>query len=203
MIQFLLKRFLVVSGAIGLAASIVTSNPSFGVLSRAYEDPSLSGAKVPSPNSSRLLLSDLRGGDYAHAGDAEAINIVIDKALSFDPTMRTSPALDVGSGFGGTVNYLYQKGFTLAEGCDVDPAPIAYAQDHYSSLTFTAVDALSVSQYYPPPISALSHYSTWLMLLRTKRLFCIPFPQSLGQTVFWCFLTMPANKMLRVSRWLI
>jgi SAM-dependent methyltransferase len=123
--------------------------PTYGMLSSDDETIHGSGIKMPSPNTCRLLLSELRGGDYAHAGDQEAIERIVSKALSFDPTLQASPTLDVGCGFGGTVNALHTQGFLHIQGCDLDPAAIAYAQNHYPSFAFKVVDALTAAQYYP------------------------------------------------------
>lgn len=108
--------------------------------------------KKPSPtfNSSRLLLSYLRGGDYTHAGEEEAIDIIVEKSLSFVPTITSYPGLDVGCGLGGTAHYLYQKGFKFIQGLDSDSAAIAYAKHNYPSIPFTSVDALLALQIYPP-----------------------------------------------------
>jgi len=102
-------------------------------------------------NSCRLLLSKLRGGDYAHAGDQEAVDSVIKKSLSFDPALKNKPALDVGCGFGGTAQDLYEAGFSHVQGIDLDQAAISYAQNKYPSLNFVAADALCVEKIYPIP----------------------------------------------------
>lgn len=59
-------------------------------------------------NSKRVLLSQLRGGDYAHPGNEEAIDMILSK---LGANVTKGPTLDVGGGFGGTLNYLKQKGF--------------------------------------------------------------------------------------------
>ncbi|MBI2707477.1 MAG: class I SAM-dependent methyltransferase [Proteobacteria bacterium] len=105
-------------------------------------------------NSSRLLLSRLRGGDYAHAGDREATHIVLKQALSFDSSLKNKAALDVGCGFGGTAQDLYDAGFTHVHGIDLDPAAILYAQNKYPALNFTVADGFYVDKKYP-----LSHFS--------------------------------------------
>ncbi|MBP9692618.1 MAG: methyltransferase domain-containing protein [Alphaproteobacteria bacterium] len=99
-------------------------------------------------NTSRLLLAHLRGGDYAHAGDEEAIDMVVQKSLSFDSSLKNKTVLDVGSGFGGTAYYLYQDGFKDIHGIDLDQPAITYAKEKYPSITFTAGDALGVDQIY-------------------------------------------------------
>lgn len=105
-------------------------------------------------NPSRALLTTLRKGDYAHAGDREAIEIVLKKALSFDPTLKSKAALDVGCGFGGTAQDLYEAGFTHVHGIDLNQEAISYAKNKYPSLHFTVADALHVDKIYPP-----SHFS--------------------------------------------
>ncbi len=82
---------------------------------------------TPSPNSARLLLAELRHGDYAHAGDQEAIDLVIQKLLKLNPHIKAGTTLDVGSGFGGTLDYLIQQGFKNTEGIDMDASAVAQA----------------------------------------------------------------------------
>lgn len=105
-------------------------------------------------NSSRLLLSRVRGGDYAHAGDRKAIDIVLEKVLSLEPDLKSKAVLDVGCGCGGTAQYLYEAGFSHVNGIDLDLAAISYAQRTYPALSFTVADALTIDKIYPP-----SHFS--------------------------------------------
>jgi len=97
-----------------------------------------------------VLLSRLRGGDYAHAGDREAIDIVLEKILSLEPALKSKAVLDVGCGCGGTAQYLYKAGFSHVKGIDLDLAAISYAQRTYPALSFTAADALMIDKIYQP-----------------------------------------------------
>lgn len=101
-------------------------------------------------NSPRLLLCKLRDGDYSHAGDVEAIEIVLQKVLSIDPTIKNEAVLDVGSGLGGTANYLYQQAFRNVHGIDSDQAAVTYARDKYPTIDFKVGDALNVDNIYSP-----------------------------------------------------
>jgi ubiquinone/menaquinone biosynthesis C-methylase UbiE len=102
-------------------------------------------------NTSRLLLTQLRGGDYAHAGDEEAIKIVLKSALEFSPFLKEEAVLDVGSGFGGTADYLCRAlGFKNVQGFDMDEAAVVYAQKKYSSIHFKVADALKINKSYAP-----------------------------------------------------
>lgn len=101
-------------------------------------------------NTSRLLLAKLRGGDYAHAGEEEAIEMVITKLKSIDPTITTKPTLDVGSGFGGTANFFFKQGFHNIQGIDIDPSAIQYAKLTYPPIPFVCGDALDIDKFHAP-----------------------------------------------------
>ena len=99
-------------------------------------------------NPRRLLLSELRGGDHAHAGDTEAIDMVIRKVLSLNPSVKSGSVVDVGCGFGGTLNYMKHKGFNHLYGVDIDKNAIDYAKAKYRGIEFIHGDALSISSYF-------------------------------------------------------
>ncbi len=109
----------------------------------------------PAPNSARLLLAELRHGDYAHAGDEEAIDLVIQKLLTLNPQIKAGPTLDVGSGFGGTLHYLVQKGFKKVQGIDRDASAVAYAKQRYPKISFHTLDALKVDTLFKKPTFSL------------------------------------------------
>lgn len=94
----------------------------------------------PIKNSRKLLLAYLRSGDYAHAGEEEAIEI----AMKSIPK-RAQQILDVGCGLGGTAHYLETHGWGKVLGIDVDPGMIAYAQEHYPGITFQCCDVTELA----------------------------------------------------------
>ncbi len=110
---------------------------------------------IPAPNSARLLLAELRHGDYAHAGDEEAIDLVIQQLLALNPQIKAGPMLDVGSGFGGTLHYLIQQGFKKAQGIDMDASAVAYAKQRYPKIPFHTLDALKVDTLFSTPTFSL------------------------------------------------
>lgn len=99
-------------------------------------------------NSARLLLAKLRGGDYAHAGDKEAVDLVVQKVVQMSPEIKKASCLDVGSGFGGSANDFYQMGFHSIWGIDIDTAAVAYAQEHYPQIDFICADAKEVKAHF-------------------------------------------------------
>ena len=90
----------------------------------------------------KLLLSNIRTGDYAHAGEKEAIDLVMNK-------IKKSPKqylLDVGCGLGGTAGYLQNKGWGNITGVDIDRKAIDHAKKHYPGVEFIQCAADKVTR---------------------------------------------------------
>lgn len=104
--------------------------------------------QLPVLNPIRRLLCHIRGGDYVHPGDEHVIDLVINQILQFEPNLKGKPVLDVGCGFGGTVNYLAKQGFCDIQGLDLDQAAINYAQSAYPKFNFLAGNALQADQFF-------------------------------------------------------
>lgn len=99
-------------------------------------------------NQSRLLLFELRGGDFAHPGDRDAINLILDDLKELKSNTSSQKVLDVGCGFGGTLDYLKQQGFDNLHGIDHDVHAIEHALKKYSKIAFHKGDA----NYLPAPL---------------------------------------------------
>jgi phosphoethanolamine N-methyltransferase len=90
---------------------------------------------------SKKFLSFIRKGDYAHAGEAEAIEL----ALADVPKNPERNILDVGSGLGGTAHYIQMHGWGNVVGVDIEKAAISYAQEMYLEVEFHICDVMDVS----------------------------------------------------------
>ena len=99
-------------------------------------------------NSPRDILTKLRGGDYAHAGDKEAIDFVLAKLASHKEKIENGNILDLGSGYGGTADYLYKKGFRKIWGIDHDKNAVKYASSHYKAIKFFPTDAMNLTERF-------------------------------------------------------
>ena len=62
------------------------------------------------------LVAFLRGKNYAHAGEEEAISIVLDEF----PKKNDRVILDVGCGLGETANFIQKNGWRLVTGFDIE-----------------------------------------------------------------------------------
>ena len=80
----------------------------------------------------KRLLALARGGDYAHAGETESIDLVWNK-LPKDPTQQV---LDAGCGRGGTAAYIQRAGWGKVTGIDIEGESIHRAREVYPDVTF-------------------------------------------------------------------
>lgn len=90
----------------------------------------------------KQILATLRGGDYAHPGEQEAIALALD-GIPVDPGARV---LDVGCGLGGTADWIRERGWTQVVGVDRDAEAIRHAQQRYPSVAFHSCDVQALPQ---------------------------------------------------------
>jgi ubiquinone/menaquinone biosynthesis C-methylase UbiE len=88
------------------------------------------------------ILALVRNGDYAHAGEEEAIELAF-RNMPKDPGRLL---LDVGCGRGQTAQYVQHKGWGNVLGVDIDRESIDYAKKKYDAVEFMAADAISLSE---------------------------------------------------------
>jgi len=88
----------------------------------------------------KRILALIRDGDYAHAGEEEAI----EHAFRSIPKNAEQWLLDVGCGRGGSAEYLRRNGWGHVEGIDRDTDSIEYARATYPKIGFHVCDVLDV-----------------------------------------------------------
>jgi SAM-dependent methyltransferase len=82
------------------------------------------------------ILALVRDGDFAHAGEEEAIAL----ALAALPRNPDRLILDAGCGRGGTAAYMQEHGWGRVTGVDIERKSIAYARAAYPAATFVCCD---------------------------------------------------------------
>lgn len=92
----------------------------------------------------KQLVSYLRNGDYAHAGESEAIDLVMHPFQK----RQNQHILDAGCGLGGTAQYIHENGWGKVTGIDIEPESIAYAKDHYSINQFFTCDVTATADLF-------------------------------------------------------
>jgi SAM-dependent methyltransferase len=88
----------------------------------------------------KRILALIREGDYAHAGEEEAI----ERAFRSIPKDADRWLLDVGCGRGGSADYLRRNGWGHVEGIDRDAESIKYARGTYPKVGFHVCDVIDV-----------------------------------------------------------
>ncbi len=92
--------------------------------------------------SGKQLVSFLRKGDFAHAGEEEAIDL----AFSNFEHRPKQTILDVGCGLGGTADYIQKHYLGQVTGLDIEKKTILYAQKKYPACVFHCCDVLNAAQ---------------------------------------------------------
>jgi SAM-dependent methyltransferase len=90
----------------------------------------------------KRILALVREGDYAHAGEEEAI----ERSFRSVPKNADSWMLDVGCGRGGSADYLRRNGWGHVEGIDRDAESIEYARATYPEIGLHVCDVLDVQR---------------------------------------------------------
>lgn len=86
------------------------------------------------------ILSLVREGDYAHAGEEEAIELSL---AGIEKDVRRL-ILDAGCGRGGTADYLHRNGWGRVIGIDVEPKSVKAARENYPNIEFLVCDVCDV-----------------------------------------------------------
>jgi ubiquinone/menaquinone biosynthesis C-methylase UbiE len=97
----------------------------------------------------RLLLAKVREGDFAHAGDKEAVDLTFEELRNLQNNDLPLNILDVGCGFGGTAAYVQEKKLGQVSGIDVDNKALEYAKKTYLNIKFYNCDVLKVDSLFP------------------------------------------------------
>ncbi len=90
----------------------------------------------------KQLVSFLRKGDFAHAGEEKAIDLAF-STVSHKPKQTI---LDVGCGLGGTAAYIQNHHLGQVTGLDIEKEAIVYAQQKYPEITFHCCDVVNAAQ---------------------------------------------------------
>jgi SAM-dependent methyltransferase len=105
----------------------------------------------------KQILSMVRESDYAHAGEEEAIELV----LRNEPRDANRLILDVGCGRGGTAKYVSDHGWGTVVGLDREPDSIARAKQVYPGIEFHACDVLEAETVVRGPFDLLYHFNSF------------------------------------------
>jgi ubiquinone/menaquinone biosynthesis C-methylase UbiE len=95
----------------------------------------------------KQLLAVIRKGDYAHAGEEEAIEL----SMSLVPKNSAQNLLDVGCGLGGTAGYLEKWGWGKVTGVDLDQKMITHAELNHAPCKFYLGNAENLTSVFTDP----------------------------------------------------
>lgn len=115
---------------------------------------------------SKKLLSKVRDDDFSHAGESEAITLVMEKF----PKIPLQQLLDVGSGLGGTASFIQKHGWGTVVGIDIEESLINYAKMHYPDVKFFLYDALYCDTFFQKEkFDLIYHFNSFYALENQKQ----------------------------------
>ncbi|MCC0057656.1 MAG: methyltransferase domain-containing protein [Hyphomicrobiaceae bacterium] len=101
-------------------------------------------------------LARIRGGDFAHPGEEEAIDLV----LSYLRPRSGETVLDAGCGRGATADAIRKKTSADVIGVDLDAQSIGYAKATYPGTRFEAADITMLGEMALPKIGAIYAFNS-------------------------------------------
>jgi SAM-dependent methyltransferase len=112
----------------------------------------------------KKILAFLRNGDYAHAGEEEAIHLVMDK---FGKS-KSREILDAACGLGGTAYYIQKNGWGKVTGFDIEKASINYAKGKYPDVDFHVSDACKIGELFQNKFDLICLFGSFLCFRNQK-----------------------------------
>lgn len=106
------------------------------------------GQEAAVKNKSRFLLSTIREGDFSHVGGSKAIELVLGRLIAANSEALKGNILEVGSGYGGSANFLKKLGYDKVQGIDIDEEAIKYAKEKYPNIYFKLADATKLTRVF-------------------------------------------------------
>lgn len=113
----------------------------------------------------KKFLATVRSGDYAHAGEEEAIELVL-MGLQKNPSQKI---LDVGAGRGGTAAYIQENGWGKVVGVDIESESIAYAKEKYPAVEFQVLDACDVGVAFPAQFDVIILFNVFYAINQKQK----------------------------------
>lgn len=112
--------------------------------------------RMNSPEGKRLLAA-VRDGDFAHAGELEAVN------LAWEPLPKNpeQECLDAGCGRGGTAAHVQQQHWGRVTGVDIDKTSISGAMAAYPTIRLLAADITSVGALFPGQFGVIYAFNAY------------------------------------------
>jgi SAM-dependent methyltransferase len=108
----------------------------------------------------KRILALVREGDFAHAGEEEAI------ALAMAPVAKDAGRriLDAGCGRGGTAACMQAHGWGRVTGIDIEPMAIDYASAAYPQATFLHGDINEVAKRFEEAFDVVTMFNVFYAL---------------------------------------
>lgn len=104
----------------------------------------------------KAFLARVRGGDFAHPGEEEAIDLV----LSYVKPEPRETVLDAGCGLGATADAIGKKTGAVVVGVDLDEESMRYANGAYQDSQFIPGDVTKLGEMALPKMDVIYAFNS-------------------------------------------
>jgi cyclopropane fatty-acyl-phospholipid synthase-like methyltransferase len=104
----------------------------------------------------KTFLARIRGGDFAHPGEEDAIDLV----LSHVSPAPGETVLDAGCGLGATADAIGTKTGAVVVGVDLDADSVRYASDRYEDRQFLQDDITKLGSLAMPNVDVIYAFNS-------------------------------------------
>lgn len=104
----------------------------------------------------KSFLARIRGGDFAHPGEEDAIDLV----LSHVSPAPSGTVLDAGSGLGATADAIGRKTGASVVGVDLDAQSVGYANSRYPDRQFIPGDITKLGELGLPTVDVIYAFNS-------------------------------------------
>ena len=104
----------------------------------------------------KSFLARIRGGDFAHPGEEDAIDLV----LSHVGPAPGETVLDAGCGLGATADAIGRKAGASVVGVDLDADTVGYANSRYPDRRFVAGDITRLGKLGLPAVDVIYAFNS-------------------------------------------
>lgn len=96
----------------------------------------------------KQLIQSMRDGNYTHTGGAEAINLLSNKALLKNPSIKEGNSLEIGCGTGAASDFMSKKGYHNIWAIDINKKLIEEAKSSYPNVNFKVADVTKLTKTF-------------------------------------------------------
>lgn len=96
----------------------------------------------------KQLIQSMRDGNYTNTGGAEAVNLLSNKAILKNPSIKDGNSLEIGCGTGAAADFMSKGGYHNIWAVDINEKLIEEAKSIYPNVNFKVADVTKLTKKF-------------------------------------------------------